>query len=53
MDWYGFKLAMGTTLVCEPPGVLKLEPLDLPNILDGPLYFTEGPRVARDIGESA
>ena len=40
LDWYGFKLAIGTTLACDPPGVLiELVALALPNWFEGAWYF--------------
>lgn len=39
-DWYGFKLAIGTTLACDPPGVFtELTALALPNWFEGAWYF--------------
>lgn len=40
LDWYGFKLAIGTTLACDPPGVFtELGALALPNWFEGAWYF--------------
>lgn len=40
LDWYGFKLAMGTTLIWDPPGVFgALGALAFPNWLEGAWYL--------------
>lgn len=40
LDWYGFRLAIGTTLACDPPGVFTaLRALALPNWFEGAWYF--------------
>lgn len=45
-DWYGFRLAIGTTFACDPPGVLKLPPP--PNGLDTPLFIKGGGAVEKE-----
>lgn len=43
LDWYGFKLAIGTTLAWDPPGVfIALGALALLNWFEGAWYFGAG-----------